>query len=85
MGGSIKLDLTYATIPTFGGEQRRLYKESRFVKIVTLAKGSKKSPMYGKESDLSYLLLEEGESILEETLIHLTWKLKHQHANESKV
>jgi len=27
VGGYIKLDITYATIPTFGGEQRRLYRE----------------------------------------------------------
>ena len=47
VGGSIKLDLTYATIPTFGGEQRRPCKESKFVKHVT-AKGSQKSPVYGK-------------------------------------
>lgn len=40
VGGSIKLDLTYVTIPTFGGEKRRLYRESRFMKIVTMAKGS---------------------------------------------
>lgn len=58
VGVSIKLDLTYATIPTFRGEQRRLYRESRFVKIVTLAKGSKKTLFYGKESDLSCLFLE---------------------------
>ena len=25
IGGSIKLDLTYATIPVFGGQERRLY------------------------------------------------------------
>ena len=37
IGGSIKLDLTYATIPVFGGEERRLYQETRFVKIVTKA------------------------------------------------
>jgi len=35
LGGSIKLDLTYASIPIFGGEECRLYKESRFVKTDT--------------------------------------------------
>lgn len=48
VGGSIKLDLTYATIPMFGGEQRRLYKESRFVKNMTLAKGLEKAQAHGK-------------------------------------
>jgi len=45
--------------------------ESRFVKFVTLAKGSKNSPMYGKESDLSCLFLQEYETILEEIPTHL--------------
>ena len=85
VGGSIKLDLTYATIPTFGGEKRRFYRESRFVKTVTPAKGSKNSLVHGKESDLSCLFLEEDETILEETSIHLKRKLEHQHTNENKV
>ena len=37
IGGSIKLDLTYATIPMFGGQERILYREKRFVKMVTKA------------------------------------------------
>lgn len=72
VGGPIKLDLTYATIPTFGGEQRRLYRESRFVKTVTSSKGSESSPIHGKDSDISYLFLEEDETFLEETSLHLT-------------
>lgn len=72
VGGSTKLDMTYATIPTFGGEQRRLYRESSIVKIVIRTKGSENSPVHGKESNLSFLFLEEDETILEETLVHLT-------------
>jgi len=72
VGGSIKLDLTYATIPTFGGKKRNLYRESMFVKIVTPNKGLENFPVHGKESDLSYLFLEEDETILEETLVRLT-------------
>ena len=72
MGGSIKLDLTYATIPTFGDEQRRLYRESQFVKTVTLAKGSENSLVHRKYSDISFLFLEEDENLTEEASIHLT-------------
>lgn len=61
--GSIKLDITYATIPTFGGEERRMYIESRFLKKVTKVEGSNNSPVYEKESDLSYLLLKEDDLI----------------------
>jgi hypothetical protein len=28
LGGTLQMDLTYATIPIFGGEHRRLYRES---------------------------------------------------------
>lgn len=85
VGGSIKLDPTYATIITFGGEQRRLYRESRFVKTVTPAKGSENSPMHGKESNISCMFLEEDETILAEILVHLTRQLEHQNANENEV
>jgi hypothetical protein len=27
LGGTLQMDISYATIPVFGGEQRRLYKE----------------------------------------------------------
>jgi hypothetical protein len=35
LGGSLQMDLTYATIPIFGGEHRRLYKELRLDYIVS--------------------------------------------------
>lgn len=66
VGGSIRLDLTYATIPIFGGEERRLYKESRFVKIVTRVDCPNNAPVYGNERDLSCLILEENDFILEQ-------------------
>ena len=69
VGGSIKIDLTYATIPLFGGEERRLYRESRFVKMVTKANGSTNSPVYGKGGAFSCLILEEDEDFLQETEI----------------
>jgi hypothetical protein len=28
-GGTLQMDLSYATIPVFGGEHRRLYKEAQ--------------------------------------------------------
>ena len=35
LGGVLKLDFTYAIIPVFNGEERRLYRETRFVKTTT--------------------------------------------------
>jgi len=45
LGGVLKLDFTYAVIPIFGGEERRLYKETRFVKTIT-KNGANNSPVY---------------------------------------
>lgn len=52
---------------------------------MTPAKGSKNVIVHGKESDLSYLFLEEDETFLEETSVHLTRQLEYQHANENEV
>jgi len=64
IGGSIKLDLTYVTIPIFGREEIRLFRESRFVKTITRADCSDNAPMYNTERDISCLMLEEDKFIL---------------------
>ena len=61
IGGSVKLDLTYATIPIFGGQERRLYRETRFVKKVTKVDDSVNSLVYSREGDFSCLMLEEDQ------------------------
>ena len=61
IGGSVKLDLTYATIIVFKGEERRLYRESKFVNMVIKANGSTNYPVYTKEGELSCLMCEEDE------------------------
>ena len=45
LGGVLKLDFTYAIIPIFGGEERRLYRETRFVKTI-IEEVSSNSPIY---------------------------------------
>ena len=50
LGGALKLDFTYAAIPIFGGEERRLYRETRFVKKIT-KNGARNSPVYSQEKD----------------------------------
>lgn len=59
LGGVLKLDFIYAIIPVFNGEQRRLYKETRFVKS-TSKKDAGNSPIYSQEiEDLSCFMLHE--------------------------
>lgn len=67
----IKLDLTYATIPVFGGEEHNLYSESRFIKNFTKANNSNNSLVYGQEKDLSCFLLEMDDQFMEETQVEI--------------
>ena len=34
LGGTLQMDLTYATIPMFGGETKRLYRENKLAYII---------------------------------------------------
>ena len=46
LGGTLQMDLTYATIPIFGGETKRLYRENEFTYIISNAKNSINHPIY---------------------------------------
>ena len=50
LGGVLKLGFTYVVIPIFGGEERRFYRETRFVKTIT-EKGASNSLVYSQEKD----------------------------------
>lgn len=78
IGGSIKLDLMCATIPIFSGEERWLYRESRFIKIVTRYDFSRNSLVYGNERDLSSLMLGEDDFMLEEPWVQPASRLEQQ-------
>ena len=51
------MDLTYATIPIFGGENRRLYRELQFSYIVTDDKNPTNHPLYVVDKDLGTCML----------------------------
>lgn len=64
--GVLKLDFTYAIIPVFGGEERRLYRETRFVKTIT-KNGASNSPVYSHEKyDFSSFMLHENAELAED-------------------
>ena len=50
VGGTLQMDLSYATIPVFGGENRRLYRELQYAYIVTDDKNPTNHPIYAIES-----------------------------------
>ena len=65
LGGVLKLDFTYAIIPFFNGEERRMYRETRFVKT-TSKKDAGNSPIYSQETeDLSCFMLHEDAEFAE--------------------
>ena len=57
VGGTLQMDLTYATIPVFGGENRRLYRELQFAYIVSNDKNPTNHPLYVVEKDLGTCML----------------------------
>jgi hypothetical protein len=54
LGGSVHLDMTYATIPIFGGQFTRLYKETRLAYTVS---NPNKYPFYVADQDLGNCIL----------------------------
>jgi len=59
-GGNLKMDLSYATIPVFGGEHKRLYREAQLAYIISDERNSTNHLIYAVDTD-------SGSSIL-----HLT-------------
>jgi hypothetical protein len=52
VGGSLQINLTYATIPVFGGEHRRLYKEVMLAYIVSDHHNPINHPIYVVEDEM---------------------------------
>jgi ribonuclease HI len=52
------MDLTYATIPVFGGEQRRLYRKAQLAYIVSDEANPTNHPIFAIDTDLGSSLLQ---------------------------
>ena len=53
LGGSLQMDMSFATIPVYGGENLRLYREVRFLHTVCRADQAKNDPIYAVDRDFS--------------------------------
>jgi ribonuclease HI len=62
LGGTLQMDLTYATIPVFGGEHRRLYREAQLAYIVSDEADPTNHPIFGLDTDLGSSLLQITET-----------------------
>jgi ribonuclease HI len=58
LGGTLQMDLTYATIPVFWGEHRRLYREAQLAYIVSDEANPTNHPIYDLDTDLGSSLLQ---------------------------
>ena len=66
LGRVLKLDFTYAIILIFGGEERRLYRETRFVKTIT-KNGASNSHIYSQDKDdFSFFVLHDNLELTED-------------------
>jgi hypothetical protein len=57
LGGTLQMDLTYATIPVFIGEHRRLYREAQLAYIVSDEANPTNHPIFALDTDLGSSLL----------------------------
>jgi hypothetical protein len=57
LGGTLQMDLTYATVPVFGGEHRRLYREAQLAYIVSDEENPTNHPIFALDTDLGSSLL----------------------------
>jgi ribonuclease HI len=58
LGGTLQMDLTYATIPMFEGEHRRLYREAQLAYIISDEADPTNHPIFSLDTDLGSSLLQ---------------------------
>jgi hypothetical protein len=58
LGGTLQMDLTYAAIPIFGGENRRLYKEAQLAYIISDENNPTNHPIFSLDTDLGSSVLQ---------------------------
>ena len=64
LGGTLQSDLSYATVPVFGGESRRLYREAQLAYIISDEKNPTNHPIDTVETDFGAYILQIDESQL---------------------
>jgi hypothetical protein len=52
LGETLQMDLSYVTIPVFGGEHRRLYRETQLAYIISDEANTKNHPIFKVDTDI---------------------------------
>jgi len=58
LGGTLQMDLSYATIPVFGGEHKRLYREAQLAYIISDEGNPTNHHIYVVDTDLGSIILQ---------------------------
>lgn len=61
LGGTLQMDMSYATIPFYGGEKLRLYREINFVHTVCKTNQPRNHPIYAIDQDFSCFQLSSNQ------------------------
>jgi hypothetical protein len=69
LGGTMQMDMTYATVPVFGGELRRLYQETKFSYVVSDQNNPVNHPIYVVDEDLGCCILSVNEEYNETPML----------------
>jgi len=62
LSGTSQNDISYATVPVFGGESRRLYREAQLAYIISDEKNPTNHPIYAMDTDFGACILQIEES-----------------------
>jgi ribonuclease HI len=58
LGGTLQMELSYATILVFGGEHRRLYREAQLAYIISDEANPNNHPIFSLDIDLGFSILQ---------------------------
>jgi hypothetical protein len=58
LGGTFHMDLSYATIPVFGGEHKRIYKEAKLAYIISDESNPTNHPIFAVDTNLGTNMLQ---------------------------
>jgi ribonuclease HI len=69
LGGTMQMDMTYATVPIFGGELRRMYRETNFSYVVSDQNNPVNHPIYVADEYLGCCILSVNEEYNETPML----------------
>ena len=70
LGSTLQMDLTYATMPLFRGETKRLYGENQLAYIISKESHSMNHPIYTVDTDFGSCILQIDDN--QQTSVQLT-------------